>query len=99
AGLIEELRSDPTYLFPVFENAEWLFNTDLGSPPGAVTEYQGCLLFTGTDLAHQEMRNVFQQLREFSAQQGYPKPVIPEPAEPQNFGDSFGEPPPDTNFF
>ncbi|MEZ5945049.1 MAG: hypothetical protein R3C18_26990 [Planctomycetaceae bacterium] len=99
AGLTAPLREDTLYLMPMIDTVTKLDFINGGGYSVAKSAYPECLIVSRPWNGHADTRNLFRQLREFSAQQGYPDPPLFDSPIGFDSGDAFGEPPPDTNFF
>ncbi|MCA9033259.1 MAG: hypothetical protein KDA66_20745, partial [Planctomycetaceae bacterium] len=76
-GLAAGIRSDDIFISDMVLNISdesWLDN---GTGSGVVTIFPGCLVISCNATSHENVHDLFEQLREFSAQQGYPEPAFP----------------------
>ncbi|MCA9032767.1 MAG: hypothetical protein KDA66_18265, partial [Planctomycetaceae bacterium] len=85
-GINEALEKDRQSLRDMIQQTtpgNWLSN---GNGEGTISNFPGCLIVSCNLKCHQEVGEILRQLREFSAQQGYPDPPIPDMPLPVHWG-------------
>ncbi|MEZ5940710.1 MAG: hypothetical protein R3C18_04915 [Planctomycetaceae bacterium] len=86
AGISEPLESDRKRLHEMVQyptSGNWLA---YGGGSATISNFPGCLIVSCNAKCHEEVGEILRQLREFSAQQGYPDPPVPTPVYGGNAG-------------
>ncbi|MCA8992155.1 MAG: hypothetical protein KDA88_09270 [Planctomycetaceae bacterium] len=91
AGLTKALREDRNFLEDAILTGVDRGWYEYGNGEGAISTYPGCVIVSCDSACHEEVQVLFRQLREFSSQNGYPEPPVPD--IPPSIGGGKAAPP------